>query len=230
MTLKLALIGKGIGHSKSQLMYEKILKAPVDYTLIDCEGERDLPALDHLFGQFKGVSITAPYKKYYLDQVSISQEIASLYAINCLRRDGENYHATNTDYLALIEIFSNYLSFGVPFEMVILGGGSMAKVTESIFHKLGIPFHSLKRSEVGDLESFDLSSVLKGTGRPFFINACSRHFVFRGKVPRAAIFYDYNYSFSAHDHLVGQVDTYVDGIGLLYLQAKYALAFWGISI
>lgn len=224
--LKLGLLGKGISHSRSQEMYEKLLGEKVDYHLLDYSSEESIPMITELFKQgFKGLSITFPYKRTFLDQVEIdSDPIKELNAINCMGVFDGKIKATNTDYLAaefLLKDFSNH-------EFVILGNGNMARIFKKLMLLEGKTFSHFFRSEKGDLNSLDYHSLKKGKDL-VVINCCSRQFQFDAKLPSGSTFWDMNYSFPEHDHLKEKVDlTYREGLDLLLEQARFALEFWKI--
>ena len=89
--VKLALIGSNIAHSKSQDMYEKILKQSINYDLIDVP-KNELPTLIDLAAQYDGVSITAPYKKDYLDKISNKEEHSMINTLIFSNQNGPQLH------------------------------------------------------------------------------------------------------------------------------------------
>lgn len=225
--LKLGLFGKNISHSRSQEMYESLLKQKVDYHLLDYSKAEDIPSLEYFFSNgFKGLSVTFPYKQHFLTEVEIeSDEIAELCAINCIGQFGGTIKATNTDYLAaefLLKKFSNNA-------FVILGNGNMARIFLKLMKTNGHDFHHFTRSTNGDLNTQDYLALKKSKDL-VVINCCSRDFVFNSKLPSGSIFWDMNYSFPEHNHLTNNSDlTYIEGIDLLLEQARFALQFWKIS-
>lgn len=224
--LKLGLLGKGISHSRSQEMYERLLDEKVDYHLLDFSSEEDIPKVLDLFHQgFKGLSITYPYKKTFLDQVEIdSDPVKELGAINCMGVFDGKIKATNTDYLAaefLLKDFSQH-------EFVILGNGNMARIFKKLMLLNGRTFSHFFRLENGDLNSLDYLSLKKDKDL-VIINCCSRQFRFDAQLPSGSTFWDMNYSFPEHDHLKNRGElTYREGLDLLLEQARFALVFWKI--
>ena len=126
--LRLGLLGKDIQRSKSKEMYEKLLSKEVDYTLFDHDSQRDIPSLELFFEKVQGLSITAPYKKHFLKAVKMNQDIKKLNAINCIKKIDDEFHGTNTDFLACVEILKPYFEKDLIF--YILGDGSMSKVLQ----------------------------------------------------------------------------------------------------
>lgn len=223
--LSLALIGRDISHSKSQAMYEEILGQPIKYTLIDCNSEDQLPKLSELFDKFRGVSITAPYKRSYLDQVYLDDKTREIGAINCLIKDENTIRGVNTDYLAAKELLRELNEKNEFCGAIILGGGAMADMTKIILSEMCLPYKQFSRSIDGDITGLDLTNI--NSSKSVIINCCSRDFVFRGKIAPEDVFWDYNYQFSPHNY-ISIKNTYIDGIALLRLQAKFALQEWKI--
>ncbi len=219
--LKLALVGKNIAHSKSQEMYEGILNEKVDYRLLDFDSEVDITPIEAIFDEVIGLSITSPYKKHFLKDVKMTPEIQSLGAINCIFKDGADYRATNTDYLAVKEIISNRFFSKT---IVILGDGVMASITTKVLDELGVKFKQFSRRSDGDLNGLNLSGK-----NQLIINTCSRSFEFNNHLSSDAIFWDYNYSYTPHiNYFKNHNVDYIDGLEMLHLQAKHALKFWRI--
>jgi len=225
--IKLGLVGKNIAHSKSQEMYEKIYNQKIDYTLFDFNNIQEILPLDSLFSQVEGVSITAPYKKHFLKDCIVSDEIRELGAINCIRKCDEVFEGTNTDLLASREILSRYNSSDNTF--VVLGSGSMAKMILKIFKERSIDLIHLYRRRDGPLDKLDLTQYSKDNKRLFIINACAREFEFNGQLSQNSIFWDLNYSHSGNFNYLSERCTYFDGEELLYLQAIYATKFWNFK-
>lgn len=227
---KLALIGKNISHSLSPQIYNDLLNGKVEYQLLDFNCENEIPPLDIIFrDNLNGLSITAPYKKHFLSQVEIVTSSETLSAINCIRKKGGYFQATNTDFLALKEILERLLAKKAYQKVLLLGSGSMAEVSKSILNSINQPFDSITRSSHGNLERIDLTSLSMAS--TLVLNSCSRTMQFTGKLSPDTTFYDFNYSMK-HAVLISDKKTrvnYIDGEELLYLQAKYALDFWGLS-
>src|SRR5690606_17249797 len=93
--LHLALIDKNIQHSLSKSIYEKILGKEIEYDLLDIEDEERLPKLESL-RKYDGVSITSPYKRHYLKACNVDKKIKEIGAINCIKKIGDQFEATNT--------------------------------------------------------------------------------------------------------------------------------------
>lgn len=227
---KLALLGKNISHSQSPSLYRQLLKGTVDYKLFDFQSDSEIPSLKSLFSDgLMGLSVTSPYKKHFLRDVKILESEEAFEAINCIRLGNEVFEATNTDYLALRDILNNLFATTSYSRTVLMGSGSMAEISEKILTKLNVSYIHMTRSSHGDLKNVDLSSQVKG--KTLVLNACSRDMYFSGKLSSDTTFFDFNYDMKhaiSIPNLAATVD-YIDGLNLLYLQAKYALDFWGLS-
>ena len=214
-------------------MYEGIIGEAVDYSLIDIDNETHIPSLPELFDRYKlqGLSITYPYKKHFIKVVNYEDPlIESLAAINCVYRSADDFWATNTDFLAALQLIkTKYMSLYENF--VILGSGNMANVFEVAFKKLDVDYISLNRRKDGDLNLIDYQDKLSELNieESLIINTCSRDFVFNPPIPLKCGFWDMNYSFSPHQKLEQKGLRYFEGVDLLREQAKSALQFWRMS-
>jgi shikimate dehydrogenase len=227
--ISLSLLGKEIAHSKSHELYEELLNKKIQYTKYDKETTSDIPPLDVIFENSVGLSITSPYKKHFIEQVVIEKDIIDLNAINCIKKEADLYYGTNTDYLALNDIFSDYLNIYKKLDCLILGDGSMSHVTQILLRKMNIPFTVVSRKTEKNIRNYRLSDG-KNEKQKIIINSCSRQFEFTGEFDSGIIFLDYNYNFIPHkNHFASLGDQYIDGMGLLKSQAEYALKFWKIS-
>ncbi|MEK6625098.1 MAG: hypothetical protein AABY86_09025, partial [Bdellovibrionota bacterium] len=85
--LTLGLVGKNISHSKSKMVYEKLLAHKIDYHLFDYQVAVEIPTLPELFKIVSGLSITSPYKRHFLPQVSaiLDVPIPITDSINCIK-------------------------------------------------------------------------------------------------------------------------------------------------
>lgn len=224
--MRLGLLGAGIQHSLSPTLYTEFLGPELEhYTLYDIPEASAVPTLSEFSNSLHGLSITTPYKKHFLPEVIVSDpEIRSLGAINCISFSTSPV-ATNTDYLALETLLPQMRSRYPGLDLVLLGDGVMASISQILFRKLGLHFHHLRRSTQGPLEKTDLARQFQ---EPLLvINACARSFVFSGTAPAGSVFWDYNYSFRSHSETLPRIfSAYVDGEELLREQALSAIKFW----
>ncbi len=228
---KLALIGKDISHSKSQKMYEEILDTEVEYDLIDCRDIASLPKLKDLFPKYQGVSITAPYKRAYLDQVSFQDKnLIQLNAINALKLGSDGFYGSNTDYFAMLSILEEYIvNKGINY-FVILGDGAMSTILQLILSSLGKSFIVLSR-KLGNLTELEnIVDELLEDQNTLVINSCGRSYRCDLSINQNYRFWDLNYGIQEHhEHFSSQEVEYIDGLSLLKLQARFALSFWNLK-
>jgi shikimate dehydrogenase len=227
--MKLALLGYPIDHSLSPALYKEFLQDKLTcYELLSCSSPAAIPSLKDLASRLDGLNITTPYKKHFLNEVVIPRSaVKELGAINTLSFTPQGVLATNTDMLAVEEILKNYQKEFPQLSLLLLGSGVMAKMTELISKELGIKLQQFSRSTHPDLSAIDLTGYRVNDAQNIIINACSRSFVFTGRISPHDIFWDYNYSFSPHaSTLPGQVKSYQDGQAMLRLQALAAIKFW----
>ena len=222
----LGLLGKNLSHSKSKSIYEDILQKKIHYKLLDYNRE-DIPPLKDLFDGLHGLSVTAPYKQFLFPFVKVDSISQHFNAINCIKKDGHHYLATITDYHAVEEIFVHLKSRYKIIKCIILGDGVMSQMTQYILQRHSRPFEIFSRKQTKNFSQLDLSPISgKGT---LIINTCSRSYSYEKKLEKGPIFWDYNYNFDKHLHLKMSLnEKYIDGMELLYRQAKHAIQFWNL--
>lgn len=226
--MKLALLGFPIQHSLSPKLYREMLGSKLNsYELLEFGHSSQIPSLVNLAKRFNGINITTPYKKHFFDQVIVESSIAKeLSAINTISFTEHGCFGTNTDALAVESILSDFKNNFGEISLILLGSGVMAKLTQLVARNLSISLKQYSRAQGHDLEQLDLSNQPLQS-QLIIINACTRDFVFKGKLPAASIFWDYNYNSLPHQNsLPCQVQCYLDGLELLRRQAQAAIDFW----
>lgn len=220
--LELALIGKNISHSRSESIYQSLLKQKLNYTLLDFKSEEKIWSLSELESKFDGVSITAPYKKFYVDEV---KDQSGLGIINTLRFNKSRVEATNTDFLAINSILESYIKSGVK-TVHLLGDGSMAEITKLLLDKYEVNQLQYSR-KLNNIGTFENSSIKKNYS-DLVINTCAREYSFQGSLLGSYHFWDMNYDMDNHKkYFQSSKVNYFDGTEQLILQARFALDFWG---
>ena len=161
----------------------------------------------------------------------MNSDIQELGAINCIRKVGEKFEGTNTDYLALLEIIDGYKKINKNLGVILLGDGAMATVLLKIFKAQNIKFKQFSRKLNNDFSSLSISKgLLKECDNIVVMNACSRNYLFNGQIDYDIDFYDLNYSNKPQENFFStRSNKYIDGIELLEGQARHALKFWGID-
>ena len=226
--LEIGLLGKNINHSRSQQVYESLLERKIDYTLFDFEKQEDIPSLSTLFKGLQGLSITSPYKKQFFNQVQKDVIAQELGAVNCIKRHNNTYMATLTDYYATRDIFLSLQDGHQIKKVFILGDGVMSHITQYIMRQNQTTFEIFSRKKTKNFHNLNLQKM-SGQGT-LIINTCSREYHYKGFINTKALFWDYNYNFIKHNHLKNSLQkNYIDGISLLYSQAKYAVNFLGLA-
>ena len=223
--LSLGLIGKDIGHSRSQEIYEEILDKSIDYHLFDFKNKEEIPHLENFFLKIDGLSITSPYKGYFFSFVEPDHIAKRILAVNCIKKCRGRYLGTMTDYYGIRDIFGILEKKYQIRRVILLGDGIMSKTSALLLQEKKIPFKMFSRRKTQGFNALNFKYLSeKGT---VIINACSRDYAYNGGIHPDSIFWDYNYNFEQHKYLKDILgERYVDGVSLLYTQAKYALSFW----
>lgn len=227
---KLALIGKNISHSKSQMIYEKIFKKSVNYTLLDYQQENEITSAANLLDIYQGVSITAPYKEHF---AHLRKKLTSSQAVvNTLFKEQNKIYAANTDALAILDILRNYQTIGIE-KVFLLGDGCMAQITVEILKNLKLSYQIFSRkNEKLSCIADTIYNVEKITPlrNVLVINTCARVYSYDGPRNREYHFWDMNYTLSHHiEYFKNSEVLYQDGMELLELQAKYAIKLWNLN-
>jgi shikimate dehydrogenase len=229
--MRLALLGYPISHSLSPKIYNELLGNKLaSYELLEIQNPADIPTLFELSKKLDGLSITAPHKKHFLkDKIEISELVKNVGAINTLFFKNGKVLATNTDVLATKIILERFQITYPKLKLILLGNGSMAKLTKILASQLGIPLIQKFRMDGVNLSEMNLKELYNPDYQTIVINSCSRSFVFTGELHPSYLFWDYNYDFSAHrDTLPQKVSSYKDGQEMLRLQAIEAIKFWSV--
>jgi len=134
---KLYVVGNPVEHSKSPEIHNHWLKK---YNL-DYQYERLKLSLDEKIfveqkldlikkvrkGEIKGVNITVPFKKKFIDALDEIDESAKLaQAVNTIYKEGKKIIGTNTDGIGFCTSLKEDFNFVVPATIGILGSGGAA--------------------------------------------------------------------------------------------------------
>ena len=145
-----ALIGKPLGHSWSQRLFEEAVPADVaDYRL--CE----LPSLDGLQrwvvdNDISGFNVTAPYKESilpYLD--TLTSEAKEIGAVNCVKVVEGKLIGYNTDAPAFQQTLGKHrspLTSHLSPSALILGTGGAARAVAHALSQMGIDYTFVSRT------------------------------------------------------------------------------------
>ena len=169
MTLRFAVIGSPVAHSRSPAMHGAAFRAlglPHTYEKIETSAE-DLPArVDALrAGTFAGLNVTVPHKSRVLDLVdAIDPSAAATGAANTLVRspDGE-VRAYNTDAPALrdelVRLTNDDATVFRGRSAIVLGSGGAARAAIFALGQLGVARVIVRARK----EKRELADVLQGT-------------------------------------------------------------------
>lgn len=139
-----ALIGRPLGHSLSQRLFEEAVPADVaDYRL--CE----LPSLDGLrrWVEAEGISgfnVTSPYKEAILPHLDALDPVAeAIGAVNCVNVDDGRLVGHNTDAPAFRQSLEN-TGWQVQ-QAFVLGTGGAARAVAYALDRMHIPYRFVSR-------------------------------------------------------------------------------------
>ncbi len=216
MTLKLALLGKDIGHSLSPKVYQELLPELSLYDLLDFKTVAEIPALNDLLKKYDGINVTAPYKNIF------SKEI-----INCVKKTPQGYLTANTDILAADEMLQIMLKQFKKIEVALLGDGCMSLIYQAILKKYNIPFIICSRKLTPEFNSSSFFPAFQTVFQKIIVNACSRSMLYAGQGDKKVYFYDLNYAMPEHLlKLPNLFLKYQDGEDFLRKQASHSLQFF----
>jgi riboflavin kinase/FMN adenylyltransferase len=221
-----ALVGRDIKHSKSEDVYIKLLNTNnISYTLLDYKSSSDIEDLKSLLNKYSYISITSPYKNYFFNKVDIIDEsLKDLESVNCIKLFNNKVIGTNTDYFAIKEITLKLLQ-SKHSNILILGDGTMSNLVQYFLSSINKEFKVLSRK---NNQLKELSKRVKDNS--LIINTCSRSYTPTVESSCSCTFWDLNYNQSyALEFSKNKFINYYDGLGMLTLQAKYALSFWNLK-
>lgn len=227
--MRLALLGYPISHSLSPKIYRDILGDTLEsYELLEIKDKNEIPSLKTLAEKLDGLSITAPHKRHFISEVTVtSPGVQKLGFINALSFNDGKVFGTNTDFLAAQEILERFQIQYPNLSLIILGSGAMSELAEVLATQLKINFVRLSRNQGLELTQINLNSYYQPHEQTIVINTCARSFIYQGELHPSFIFWDFNYQFLPHQNtLPSKVMSYVDGQEMLHLQARAALKFW----
>lgn len=223
---KYALLGQGIQHSLSPMLYKELIGEHVQYDLIDVN-LNNIPSLNDLKTKYEGINITSPYKEVYLKEVELSKNAKALGAINCLKFKNGKVYGENTDYLAILDILKKHQMNHTSLKVILLGDGVMSRVTQNALVSLKIDYSLFSRKLNHNFFQIDFSQIHDKNVFVLIINSCARSFVYTGPLPEKGIFWDFNYKFQPHiERFSNEKIQYEDGFEMLKKQAEYAVVFW----
>lgn len=145
------LIGYPLGHSFSKQYFADKFERE---GLSDCFYEAfPIPSIDHFStlikenSNLKGLNVTIPYKEQVLKFVTkLTDEVKYIGAANCIKINGDQLVAFNTDIIGFEHSFYQMLQPNHK-KALVLGTGGSSKAVQYVLRKLGIKFLVVTRTE-----------------------------------------------------------------------------------
>jgi shikimate dehydrogenase len=228
MIHKIGLIGKNIGHSKSEEVYKSLLKE-FKFEKLDYSELGLIPPLKQFFNKgFTVLHVTSPYKQSFSEQMLESYSLSyfddnftNSNPINLVVKRKEDLIGYNTDILALLNSirWMNKKMNLKNKEIAILGDGSMSHVLRVVLDFVELKYKIFSRK---------LGNIYEEINSDIIFNCCSRGFyISEIKKIHSDIFFDLNYSDILQENLCKERGLiYQDGMEILKMQAKYAFEIW----
>ena len=144
-------IGFPLTHSFSkQYFTEKIERegiADTVYYSFPLTTIKEFPAFLNNNPSLKGLSVTIPYKEQVLKYIThLSGEVKQIGAANCIKINGNELTAYNTDIIGFEKSFVKKLQPNHK-KALVLGTGGASKAVQYVLKKLGIEFFVVSRNE-----------------------------------------------------------------------------------
>lgn len=136
-----AVLGSPIAHSLSPVIHQAgYLAAGLadwSYTRVQCERDELAALVAGLGPQWSGLSLTMPLKEVALEVADSVDPVAeALGAANTLVRQGDRWHATNTDAPGMVEAL-RWAGVEQAARMAVLGAGGTARAAIGAAARLG---------------------------------------------------------------------------------------------
>lgn len=229
MKFSFALVGKNITKSRSPRVYKNLLQGkPIEAKLLDIDDVSKVKIVETL-KKYQHVCITAPFKKTVFDMCKTDTLTQSLMAVNAIQLVKNELIGTNTDYLACKDLLMEYSSDRISNYLVI-GDGAMSKVITEILNELNCKYDVFSR-KLKNLDNIGQRINESNKHELMVINTCSKDYVYPITTDGEYIFWDLNYDVIEHQQLFfGKEVKYIDGLELLFEQARHALSFWNCRI
>lgn len=134
--IKIGLLGEKLSHSLSPILHKIILKnlnIQAEYVLYEVSKEDIINFKEYMqANNIKGVNITIPYKKIFIDKLnSLSNEAKEIGAINLLYIKDNKYFGANTDYYGFMQtLILNNIDVKNKKVALIGRGGASASVSK----------------------------------------------------------------------------------------------------
>lgn len=160
---RFGLIGYPVGHSYSQIFFQKKFKElglkDHLYDLFEMEFLNEFPALWLKHGDLCGLNVTVPHKENvvkYLDKQDVSA--IKVGAANVIYKKGGKLIGYNTDYMSFRKSLKEWIG-SFKGEALILGSGGASKAVQAGLTDLNIPYNLVSRSSKGGDYTYDQIKV-----------------------------------------------------------------------
>lgn len=145
------IIGHPVAHSLSPLFQGEFFREfSIDgvYVPFPVEPERLTQALEGLAAVgVAGFNVTVPHKEAVYAQLSGDADAEAIGAVNTVRRQGEGWEATNTDWLGFAGVLAGLGVDTAASEALVFGAGGTARAAVHALAKAGAPaVHLCNRS------------------------------------------------------------------------------------
>ncbi|MEK7487076.1 MAG: type I 3-dehydroquinate dehydratase, partial [Planctomycetota bacterium] len=128
-SLYFGILGNPVSQSWSPLLHNMAFQEKkISALYLPVEVKDPLPVLSS--GFFQGLSVTMPFKEVlceWTEMLSLSPEVNRWKSLNTLIREGNTYHAENTDVWAGVALLENFFFFETSKRVVIWGSGGVAR-------------------------------------------------------------------------------------------------------
>jgi shikimate dehydrogenase len=152
VSMRLGLLGKSIGYSKSPLLHLEIarhLDVDLFYEIIDIEFNDIKNYIDKLrHGEYQGFNVTIPYKTSIMPFLDVvSSQAKEIGAVNTVYMEGEKVVGDNTDIDGFLGMLDYYqIDFNQHQNVCILGTGGAAKAVYYALAKKDVNLQVVTRS------------------------------------------------------------------------------------
>ncbi len=145
---KFALIGQGIEHSLSPLLFNTLYRSIKGYSYDLIEAATLEKGLDFFSEMgYSGANITAPFKEKILDKcIKIDESSSSIGAANLILNKADGIHAYNTDHMGVSgPLLTRKTASGS--KAVVAGAGGAARAAVYALKKMGFEIIIINRTQ-----------------------------------------------------------------------------------
>jgi len=239
--IKIALIGYPVKKSLSPLIFKKIagiIKKDILFDLIETENPDPRKILRD--NSYNGFFITIPYKRMFYRYAIPDRISKELKIVNCLKREGNKFYATNSDYKAIKKLCEGFKLDGKT--ATILGNGATAYISSYFLIRKGIK--KINISARNHKKSFEIIKLLNKKGLDFellkfpesggtelLINATPLGMYFNEKInidKKNEFIIDFAYKKDGTqliNHCIDKKIKHISGTEILIMQALYGFEF-----